>query len=146
MDTLTSQQRAFLQSQRVGRLATADSTGAPHVVPVCYACLDNMLFIALDSKPKRVPPQRLKRVRNILENAQVALVVDHYEEDWSRLAFLLVRGSAVLLPTDHTTHPEAVNMLRQRYPQYRTMPIDQQPVIAIRIESVVGWGIEQAEA
>jgi PPOX class probable F420-dependent enzyme len=146
METLNDQQRAFLLSQRVGRLATADSAGAPHVVPVCYACLGNMVVIALDTKPKRVSPQRLKRVRNILENPQVALVVDHYEEDWSRLAFLLIRGSAALLPTEHDTHAEAVAALRQRYTQYQTMPIEQQPVIAIQVESVVGWGIEETDA
>ena len=74
MVVFSPDQLAFLQNQRAGRLATANSDGAPHVIPVCYACDGASLYIALDAKPKRVAPERLRRIRNILENPCVALV------------------------------------------------------------------------
>jgi PPOX class probable F420-dependent enzyme len=140
MSPFQPQELAFLQAQRVGRLATADSTGAPHVVPVCYACTEQAVYIVLDAKPKRVPPQRLKRVRNIQANSQVALVVDRYSEDWQELAFVLVQGSAALLLDADEEQRQAVDLLRARYVQYQTMPVEEQPVIAIRPASVVSWG------
>ena len=140
MSILTPAQTTFAEAQRAGRLATADRAGQPHVVPVCYAYADGSFYIALDAKPKRVAHERLKRVRNILDNPQVALVIDRYDEDWSTLAYLLVRGSAALLPPGDLEHTRAVELLRARYPQYHAMPIDQQPAIAIRVESVVAWG------
>lgn len=137
---LTDQQLLFLQTQRVGRLATADPTGAPHVIPVCYACERHAIAIPLDTKPKRVTPQQLKRVRNILANPQVAFVVDHYSEDWNELAYLLIRGHATLLPVDSPEHQQFVVLLQHRYAQYRSMPIAAQPIIAIHPTSVVAWG------
>jgi PPOX class probable F420-dependent enzyme len=140
MHLLTPAQTAFTEAQRVGRLATADRAGQPHVVPVCYAYAAGSFYIALDAKPKRVAHERLKRVRNLLDNPQVALVIDHYDEDWSALAYLLVRGAAILLLPGDPEHARAVELLRARYPQYRVMPIDEQPMITIRVESVVAWG------
>jgi PPOX class probable F420-dependent enzyme len=140
MSSLNPTQTTFAETQRAGRLATADRAGRPHVVPVCYAYAAGSFYIALDTKPKRVAHERLKRVRNILDNPHAALVIDHYDEDWSALAYLLVRGAAALLPPGDPEHAHAVELLRARYPQYRAMPIDQQPMIAIRAESVVGWG------
>ena len=140
MQLLTPIQAAFVEAQRVGRLATADHAGRPHVVPVCYAYADGSFYIALDAKPNRVAHERLRRVRNILENPQVALVIDRYDEDWGMLAYLLVRGAAALLPPDELEHARAIELLRARYPQYHTMPIAQQPAIVIRVESVVAWG------
>jgi coenzyme F420-0:L-glutamate ligase / coenzyme F420-1:gamma-L-glutamate ligase len=139
MPTFTAEQIAFLAAQRVGRLATADSARQPHVVPVCYAFDSARIFIALDAKPKRVAPERLKRVRNILANPQVALVVDRYSEDWSQLAFLLVQGSGEIVTPGTPEHTRAIALLRDRYPQYRAMPIDSNPVIAIRPASIVIW-------
>lgn len=130
----------FIQRQRVGRFATADQDGQPHIVPVCYAGDGAALYIALDTKPKRVEPQRLKRVRNLLANPQVALLVDHYSDDWSELAFVLIRGTAELVPPEATEHRVAIELLCDRYPQYREMPIQEQPVIAIRPTAVTAWG------
>ena len=140
MVTFTEAQIAFIEAQRVGRLATADAAGRPHVVPVCYARDGAAFYVALDAKPKRVAPERLRRVRNILENPRAALVIDRYSDDWSALAYLLLRGPAELLPPGGAEHARAVALLRGRYPQYRAMPIDTQPAIAIRAESVVAWG------
>lgn len=139
MISFTDEQLAFIQSQRVGRLATADREGQPHVIPVCYACDGRSIYIALDAKPKRVAPQQLRRVRNLLENPRIALVVDRYSDDWSALAYVLIRGNAELLRGgDEQFH--AVVLLRDRYVQYQTMPIQDQPVIAIRPTAITAWG------
>ena len=140
MSIFTPNQLAFLQSQRAGRLATAGGDGAPHVIPVCYACDGASVYIALDAKPKRVAPERLRRIRNILENPRVALVIDRYSDDWSQLAYLLIQGTAALLPPSEPEHSRAVALLRERYSQYQAMPIEQHPVIAIRPAAVVQWG------
>ena len=142
----SSRQMAFLQAQRAGRLATATHAGRPHVIPVCYACDGASIYIALDAKPKRVAPQRLRRIRNILDNPQVALVIDRYSDDWSELAYLLIHGVATLIAPGEAEHGRAVALLRERYPQYHAMPIEQQPVIAIRPEKVVAWPTRPAES
>ncbi len=144
MEELSTEQLDFVNAEQAGRLATADAKGQPHVIPVCYACDGSSFYIALDTKPKRVAQRQLKRIRNILENPQVALVIDHYSDDWSRLAYLLVRGTAEMIPPGEDEHKRATALLRERYAQYQAMPIDEQPVIAIRPSSVVGWGAIQA--
>jgi PPOX class probable F420-dependent enzyme len=136
----TEAQIAFIEAQPVGRLATADEEGRPHVVPVCYARDGASFYIALDAKPKRVAHARLRRVRNILANPRAALVIDRYSDDWSALAYVLVRGAMALLPPGDAEHARAMALLRQRYPQYLAMPIDEQPAIVLRAESVVAWG------
>ncbi len=137
---LSPDERAFLASRRVARLATADAHGKPHCVPVCFACLEGGIYIALDEKPKRVDARRLRRVRNIIENPHVALVADRYSEDWSDLGFVSVRGRASLVELGEPEHSRAVAALRERYPQYREMRIDLRPVIWIAVEAVSSWG------
>lgn len=139
----TPAQSAFLQAQRVARLATAAAAGQPHVIPVCYAQAGHSLYIALDAKPKRVAPTRLRRVRNIIENPLVSLVIDRYSDDWNTLAYLLIQGRAALIAPEEQEHQQAVLLLRERYHQYQRMPIHEQPLIAIRAEKVVAWGIEE---
>ena len=141
---LSPQETAFLLRQRVARLATADAAGRPHNVPVCFAHDGRCLYIALDEKPKDVPVTRLKRVRNILENPSVALVADRYSEDWSRLAFVMVRGQAELAQPGADEHAAAVRLLRGKYHQYEEMRIEENPVIAIRPERVASWGVLEA--
>src|ERR671914_707286 len=138
--TLSPEQTAFLVRQRVARLATADGTGRPYAVPVCFAYAPGSICIALDQKPKPVPVTRLKRVRNILENPDVALVADRYAEDWGLLAFVMVRGQAELLEPDAEEHAAAVRLLRGKYHQYERMRIEKNPVIAVRPERVTSWG------
>ena len=137
---LTPEQTAFLVRQRVARLATAGEEGEPHVVPVCFAYTPGSIYIALDEKPKDVPPTHLKRVRNILENPQVALVADRYAEDWDLLAFVMVRGQAKLLEAGTEEHTAAVRLLRGKYHQYERMKIEENPVISIRPERAASWG------
>jgi PPOX class probable F420-dependent enzyme len=137
-ELLNDPQRGFLDRNRVGHLATADRSGAPHVIPVCYAVSEDTLYITIDEKPKRhdVP---LKRLRNILENLQAAFVADHYDEDWRRLGWVMLRGKAEILETG-AEHDQAQELLRARYPQYRAMNLAELPVIALRIERATSWG------
>jgi PPOX class probable F420-dependent enzyme len=131
----TTEQLSFIDSCRVAHLATADSDGCPHVVPVCFAYLDGAFWIAIDEKPKTTG--RLKRIRNIETNPRVSLVFDRYDEDWFRLAYVLVNGSAEVF--DAAPAP-VVDALRERYEQYRTMRLEGRPVIKITPERVVAWG------
>ena len=139
-NVLSEDEAAFLVRQRVARLATSDVIGKPHAVPVCFALARASIFIALDEKPKDVPVTRLKRVRNILENPDVALIVDRYDEDWNLLAFVMVRGRGELLDPDTEEHAAAVRLLRGKYHQYEAMRIEVNPIIAIRPERAASWG------
>jgi PPOX class probable F420-dependent enzyme len=136
---LSEAQASFLAAQRVGRLATADARGNPHVVPVCFAFADDVLYITIDEKPKRAATRPLKRLRNMLDNPSVAFVADRYDEDWRQLGWVMLRGRADIL-ADGSEHDRAQALLRERYPQYRTMQLADLPVIALRIERVTAWG------
>jgi PPOX class probable F420-dependent enzyme len=133
---------AFLRDRRVGHLATANAAGDPSVVPVCFALIETegvpAIVIAIDEKPKG-DPRKLRRVRNILERSEVALVVDHYSEDWQQLAWVLARGQAGLLEPGASGHAEALLALRLKYPQYETMRLEALPVIVICDLSLTSW-------
>lgn len=135
---LTDAQRRFVESARVARLATADRHGMPHLVPVCFCLGAFSLYITVDEKPKRVGVP-LKRLRNIRDNPAVAVTVDRWDEDWSRLAWVMLRGSAAIL-SDGEEHDQAQATLRRRYAQYRAMDLAPLPVIAVRIQRVLSWG------
>jgi PPOX class probable F420-dependent enzyme len=140
MPGLDAQVHGFLERQRVAHLATVDAGGAPHVIPICFALVGETLYVVIDQKPKRGDPRRLRRLRNIAENPRVAIVVDVYDDaDWSRLGFVLVRGPARVLAAG-AEHTRAVAALREKYVQYRTMALDERPVIAAQIERVTTWG------
>jgi PPOX class probable F420-dependent enzyme len=141
---LAADEAAFLTRRRVARLATADADGSPHAIPVCFAYDGRNLYIALDEKPKDVPATRLKRVRNILENPRVALVADRYAEDWELLAYVMVRGKAMIVEPETEDHTAAVRLLRGKYHQYERMRIEENPVISIRPERVASWGALEA--
>lgn len=136
---------AFVAARRVGRLATADERGRPHVVPVCYAFDGHRIYTAVDRKPKRRPARGLKRVLNVLANPNVALVVDDYSEDWTELAYVLVHGSAELLE-DGEERAAAETLLRDKYPQYRELLDPGCAVIAITPTKTVAWGRAAAGA
>ena len=130
---------AFVCSARVAHLATAGANGQPHVIPICFVFDGNYFYSPIDEKPKRIAPQKLKRLKNIRENAQVALVVDRYDEDWRNLAYVLVSGKARVLLSG-AKHRKAVRLLRRKYSQYRTMAIDRLPMIWIRPTRITSWG------
>lgn len=136
---ISDAERAFIAAHRVGHLATADETGSPHVVPVCYAFDGRRIYTAIDRKPKRRPARGLKRVLNVLANPSVALAIDDYSEDWACLAYVLVQGSAELLE-DGDERAAAESLLREKYPQYRDLLDSGCPVIAITPRTTVSWG------
>lgn len=136
---LTDQQAAFLTAQHVGRLATADARSNPHVIPVCFVIEDTTLYITIDQKPKRTDAQPLKRLRNVMANPSVAFIADRYDEDWSQLGWVMLRGPAEIL-AHGPEHDRAQALLRERYPQYRVMQLSELPVIALRIERATSWG------
>ena len=136
---LTEEQRRFLAAQRVAHLATADAAGRPHVVPICYALSGNTVYFTVDEKPKKKPGARLKRLSNLRENPMAALVVDRYDEDWSRLGWVMLQGSAEILESGDE-HDLAQANLRARYPQLATMRLEGLPVVAVRIDHAASWG------
>ena len=136
---LTGQARHFLDHHRVARFATADPGGQPHIVPICYAVSGDSVYFTIDEKPKRLTDKPLKRIRNLQQNPHVALVVDRYDEDWTRLGWVIVQGEAALLDNGEE-HSKAQRLLKARYPQLDEMQISELPVIAIRIKRVVSWG------
>ena len=95
--------------------------------------------MSIDEKPKRVAPVRLRRLRNIVENPQVAVVVDHYDEDWSQLGWVLIEGRAEPVQ-DPAERQQATALLREKYPQYRTMALEDRPLVRITVEKVTSWG------
>jgi PPOX class probable F420-dependent enzyme len=132
-------ERQFLVKQFVAHLATADGDGVPHVVPVCFTILESTVYIAIDQKPKSGDPRALKRIQNIAANPSVALIVDHYEDDWQQLAWVMLRGTAEILESGDEREA-AHTLLRQRYKQYEGMDFLGLPMIAIRIARTSSWG------
>jgi PPOX class probable F420-dependent enzyme len=120
---------------RVGRLATVTAVGQPHAVPVCFALVDGRIYSAVDGKPKAT--RALKRLENVAATGRASLLVDHYEEDWSRLWWVRVDGPARVL--EHGPEFEAgVEGLVEKYEQYRAQrPAG--PVIAISPERWRSW-------
>jgi PPOX class probable F420-dependent enzyme len=135
---LSEQQAHFLADRRVGHLATADARAVPHLVPVCFVVSEGALYITIDQKPKG-DVRALRRLKNITENPVAAFVADRWDEDWTRLGWVMLRGPAEIL-ADGAEHDRAQALLRSRYPQYREMSLAGLPVIAIRIERVTSWG------
>ena len=122
----------------VARLATVGAGGKPHVVPISYAVDGDTIYFAVDAKPKRTTD--LQRLRNIAANPSVSVLVDHYEEDWTRLWWVRIDGTARLLP-DGVQAVRATDLLAARYPQYqRDRPGG--PVVAISIDRMSGWSSE----
>ncbi len=133
-------ERAFIVAGRVAHLATVSGSGEPQVVPVCYAYDGERLFIAIDEKPKR-RDRKLQRVRNIEETGRAALIIDRYDDcDWSRLAWVMIRGTATMLGPEDSSHSAIIEQLRRRYDQYREMALEGAPVIAITPERITSWG------
>ena len=135
---LSPEQRAFLQEQRRAALATVGQDGVPHVVPCVFALLDEAVYTPLDGKPKRVAVERLQRVRDIAANPHVCLMLDRYDEDWRRLAWLQLRGVAAIV-RDDDERERAVAALATRYPQYAALPLDGAPLIRITLRRVIEW-------
>ncbi len=127
--------RRRLAAARVARLATADDAGRPHVVPICFVLSGDTVYFAVDAKPKSGRP--LKRLQNIAANSAVSLLVDDYDDDWSRLWWVRADGTARVVG-DGAESQTALERLAARYPQYRRTP-PPGPVVAIAIARLSGW-------
>ena len=125
----------LVAAARVGRLATIAPGGRPHLVPICFALQGDVLYSAVDEKPKR--SRRLQRIENVRAHPDVAVLVDHYEEDWSRLWWVRLRGRGRVVE-DGPELEAALRLLAEKYEQYRNQPPGA-PVLAIRVEEWRGW-------
>jgi PPOX class probable F420-dependent enzyme len=142
---LSPVERSFLAACRTAVLATQPRGAAPRLVPICFVLFDGdppTIYTPLDEKPKRVAdPHDLERVRDIVANPEVTLLVDRWSEDWSRLGWLRLEGSASLVePGTDDVHHTAVEALRAKYPQYATHRLEDRPIIRIVAEGHRSWG------
>jgi PPOX class probable F420-dependent enzyme len=139
--------RTYISEHRVARLATADASGRPSVIPICYVFDGSSIYSPIDRKPKSVSAHGLKRVRNISENRNVSLVIDDYSDDWDELGYIQISGTAEVLEpvADRATeHERAVKMLRKKYPQYESMDIERTPMIRIIPTGLKAWRAKRA--
>jgi PPOX class probable F420-dependent enzyme len=130
------QARLRFAAARVARLATADATGRPHLVPIVFAVSGDTVYSAVDAKPKR--STALRRLANIAVNPRVAALVDHFDDDWSRLWWVRADAHARLLDAAEPEGREAIALLTERYPQYRSEP-PPGPVLAMDVDRWSGW-------
>ncbi len=127
--------RHRIKTAMLARLATVGPDGRPHIVPITFASADGSLYFAVDQKPKRT--RNLQRLRNIVANPAVSVLVDHYEDDWSSLWWVRVDGTARIVE-EGPEFDEAIALLSARYEQYRSnRPAG--PVVAIKVERMTGW-------
>jgi len=133
--------REFIESARIAHLATASGAGEPHNIPLCFWFDGASFYFVIDEKPKRKTGTGIKRMKNIAENPRVALVIDHYDEDWNRLAYVLVHGEARIVD-DEAEYALAIQHLRHKYSQYHAMLLTRENNPAVRIEPlrVHAWG------
>jgi PPOX class probable F420-dependent enzyme len=131
----------LLNECRVARLGTISASGAPHLAPVCFALFEGSIAIAIDEKPKRT--LELARLANIRRDPRVTLLVDWYDDDWARLAWVRIDGTAKVL--EHASEwPGALGALRKRYWQYETMELETLPAIRIEAKRVSGWRFSES--
>jgi PPOX class probable F420-dependent enzyme len=127
--------KASFASASVARLATVASDGMPHLVPVVFALRDDVVYTAVDAKPKTT--QRLRRLANIEHNPRVSVLVDHYADDWAQLWWVRVDGTA-LIHRDGNALQAGYDLLRAKYPQYQSVPLNG-PVIAVAVRRWSSW-------
>jgi PPOX class probable F420-dependent enzyme len=133
--------RERVEGMRVARLATVRPDGRPHIVPICFVLADGVLYTAVDQKPKRA--SRLVRLENVEANPRVAVLVDHYDDDWSGLWWVRLDGRARVL-SDGSERTRALELLADRYPQYaRERPSG--PVIAVDVAVWRGWAFDDSK-
>ncbi len=140
MPSLDARVERFMREQRVARLATVDAAGTPHVVPIVFVYTKGRLYTPIDRKPKSTAPEGLRRVRNLLANPNVQVLVDRYDEDWQRLGYVQLRGRAALLNEGSVEYRRALRLLEGKYEQYAELPLAGRPLIRVTVERVVSWG------
>ena len=135
MSAIPAAVSGFIAEGRVGRLGTAGRSGQPLVVPICYAFDGARLYSAIDAKPKRGAPGDLRRIRNIRDNPQVSVAIDRYDEDWTRLRWVIIDGMADLL-TDGDEFSRGADLLLAKYPQYRALGLPREAGMMVRVNPV----------
>jgi PPOX class probable F420-dependent enzyme len=133
--------KSIMDRARVARLATIDSENKPHLVPVVFAFDGNYFFIPIDEKRKKVKPEKLKRIKNLQNNRNVALLIDEYSEDWTKLAFVMIQGKATIITTETQGNiqlQEAYKKLTTKYSQYQKIGLSEMCII-IKPEKVTSW-------
>ena len=130
---------ASLLRSRRGFLGTVDADGGPHVLPVCFTWAGDVIWTAIDGKPKKTV--ELQRIKNIESNKKVSFTVDRWDEDWSRLAWLQARGTANILKSGAESK-KAIEALVSKYAQYKDMSLAG-PIIRLDVDKWVGWSAEQ---
>jgi PPOX class probable F420-dependent enzyme len=140
LNQLSHDGAALVAAARVARLGTADAAGRPLVVPVCFAFDGERWYSAVDGKPKRATGRPLARVRNIQHNPRVSVLVDHYDDDWRRLRYVIIQGTADLLSSGDE-YAYALGLLTAKYPQYAQVPVAPGGGLVIRVtpDAVVEW-------
>jgi len=137
---LTGNHRRFVSEARTATLGTIAEDGRPRLVPICFVLDRDVLFTPIDEKPKEASdPRRLARIRDIERRADVTVLVDRWDEDWDRLAWLRIDGRASLAE-DPADRAPAIAALRAKYPQYAGHDLESRPLIRIAIERVRSWG------
>ncbi len=131
----------FIKSHKVARLATVDGLGRPLVVPICYYFDGGFIYTPIDKKPKRASPKELRRVRNIIENPNVSLVIDEYYEDWTKLCYVIINGRAEIMESGEE-YQNSLRLLSEKYTQYADMKLSGLSLPAIKIipERIISWG------
>jgi len=120
-------------------MATSTRKGIPHVIPICFAFDGRFIYTSIDQKPKRTEAMKLRRVLNITQNPEISFIVDHYDEDWRKLGYVIVRGKAEIMQTGKE-HDHALFLLKRKYRQYRRMNLRNRPVIRIVPTKITVWG------
>jgi PPOX class probable F420-dependent enzyme len=129
--------RRRFAAARVARLATADPSCRPHLVPIVFAVADDTIYSAVDAKPKRTTA--LRRLANVAANPPVAVLADHYDDaDWDALWWVRADGTGRVLDPAEEEAQRAVGLLSERYPQHRERP-PAGPVLAVDVERWSGW-------
>ena len=137
--TFSPAERDLMAEARRASLATIDGHGRARLVPICFVLIDDVMWSPIDEKPKSVAdPRALARVRDIQARPAVTVLVDRWSEDWSKLAWIRVRGYATLIePADVPV--EVAGALRQKYAQYDDHDLEHRPMLRLPIERVSGW-------
>ncbi len=134
--------RTLFATARVARLATVGADGRPHVVPIVFALVGDVIHTAVDAKPKR--HRNLQRLANIAYEPRVSVLADHYDEqDWSALWWVRADGVARILGPNDPQRARVAALLQARYEQYRQRP-PTGPAIAIGISRWSGWRASNA--
>ncbi len=149
--SLTSLERSLLSEARRAVLATISADGSPRALPICFVIESEdvsglSLYSPIDEKPKsNVDPLALARVRDIAARPDAVVLVDRWDEEWNRLAWAQLRGTASLLAPGPAEHAAAVARLRAKYPQYAGHDLESRPIIKVEVTALRSWSAAAAD-